>query len=85
MAQQPLAGQGPLIIEPSQSHSDTPHSIGQLWTSDQPVAEISDNIQHSQGTDIHATGGIGTYNSSKRAAADPRLRPRRLWDRHRDI
>jgi hypothetical protein len=41
MAQQPLLGQGPLIIEASRSHSDTPHSVGLLWTSDQPVAETS--------------------------------------------
>ena len=27
------------------------------------------NTQHSQGTDIHATGRIGTRHSSKRAAA----------------
>jgi len=34
-------GQGLLIIEASRSHSDTPHSVGLLWTSDQPVAENS--------------------------------------------
>jgi hypothetical protein len=39
MTQQPLVGQGLLIIEPSPSHSDTPHSVGLLWTSDQPNAE----------------------------------------------
>jgi hypothetical protein len=38
MAQQPLVGQGLLIIEVSRSHSDTPHSVGLLWTSDQPDA-----------------------------------------------
>jgi hypothetical protein len=32
-------GQGVLIIEASRSHSDTPHSVGLLWRSDQPVAE----------------------------------------------
>jgi len=41
VVQQPLLGQGLLIIEASQSHSDTPHSVGLLWTSDQPVAETS--------------------------------------------
>ena len=41
MAQQPLVGQGLLIIEASRSHSDTSHSVGLLWTSDQPVAETS--------------------------------------------
>ena len=34
-------GQGLLIIEDSRSHSDTPHSIELLWTSDQPDAETS--------------------------------------------
>jgi hypothetical protein len=50
MAQQPLVGQGLLIIEASRSHSDTPHSVGLLWT--------SDNTQHSQETDIHAPVGF---------------------------
>jgi hypothetical protein len=34
-------GRGLLSIEASQSHSDTPHSVGLLWTGDQPVAETS--------------------------------------------
>jgi hypothetical protein len=41
MVQQPLVSQGLLIIEASRSHTDTPHSVGFLWTSDQPVAETS--------------------------------------------
>jgi hypothetical protein len=41
VAQQPLEGQGLLIVEASSSHSDTPHSVGLLWTSDQPDAETS--------------------------------------------
>jgi hypothetical protein len=54
MAQQPLVGQGLLIIEASRSHSDThthTHSlslslslslsVGLLWTSDQPNAKTS--------------------------------------------
>jgi len=41
MARQPLLGQGLLIIEASQSHSDIPQSIGLLWMSDQPAAETS--------------------------------------------
>jgi hypothetical protein len=40
-AQQPPVGQGLLIIEASQSHSDTPHSVGLLWTSNKPEAETS--------------------------------------------
>jgi len=34
MAQQTLVGQGLIIIKAPRSHSDTPHSIGLLWTSD---------------------------------------------------
>ena len=37
----PLMGQGLLIVEASQSHSDTPQSVGLLWTSDHPDAETS--------------------------------------------
>jgi hypothetical protein len=36
MAQQPLLGQGLLIIEGLLWHSHTPSSVGLLWTSDQP-------------------------------------------------
>jgi hypothetical protein len=39
MAHQPLAGQGLLTVEASRSHSDTPHSVGFLWTNNQTVAE----------------------------------------------
>jgi hypothetical protein len=39
LAQQTLVGQDLLIIEASQSHSDTPQSVGLLWTSDQTDAE----------------------------------------------
>ena len=41
LAQQPLVGQGHLIVEASRSHSDTAHSARLLWTSDQLVAETS--------------------------------------------
>ena len=37
---------------------------------------LNHNTQYSQGTGIHAYGGIRTRNPGKRAAADPRLRPR---------
>ena len=41
MAQQPLVGQGLLIIQASRSRSHTPHSVGFLWTNDLPDAETS--------------------------------------------
>jgi hypothetical protein len=37
----------------------------------------------TQGTDIYTPSEIRTHNPSKRAAADPRLRPRGHWHRHR--
>jgi hypothetical protein len=36
-----LVSLGLLIVEVSRSHSDTLHSVGLLWTSDQPVAGTS--------------------------------------------
>ena len=51
----------------SRSHSDTPHSVGFL---------------RSSGQLVHALDGIRTRNPSKRAATDPRLRPRDFWGRH---
>ena len=41
MVQQPLVGQGLVIIEASQSHADTPRSVGLLWMSTQPDTETS--------------------------------------------
>jgi hypothetical protein len=49
----------------------TTHHIrqGLLWTSDY-VTHISNyNIQHTQQTEIHATGGIRTHNLGRRPAA----------------
>ena len=40
-ARQPLVCQDLLITEASRTHSDTPHSVGLLWTSDQHGAENS--------------------------------------------
>ena len=41
MAQQPPVDQALLIIEASRSYSDTSHSVGLLWRSDQLDAETS--------------------------------------------
>ena len=41
LAKEPPLGQGLLIHEALRSHSDTSHSVGFLWTSDQPVAETA--------------------------------------------
>jgi hypothetical protein len=58
IARQPLGDLGLLIIDNSRSHSDTPHSVGLLWTSDQPDAEISTWQNTTRTRDIHTPGGI---------------------------
>jgi hypothetical protein len=60
---------------------DTPQSVGLLWTSDQLIAETSTWQHTTYTTNIHAPGGIRTYNRSRRAAIDLRLRPSCHWDR----
>jgi hypothetical protein len=52
MAQQPLVGQGFLVIETSRSHSDAPHSVGLIWTRDQPVAETTTHYTHKRQTSM---------------------------------
>jgi hypothetical protein len=46
------------IVEASRSHSDIPHSVGFLWTSDQTDVENSEDTQLSMETDIHAPAGF---------------------------
>jgi hypothetical protein len=43
---------------------------------------VHDNKQYSQQTNFHASVGIRNQNPSKRATADPRLRPHTHCDRH---
>jgi len=50
---QRLVGLGLLIAEVSKSHSDTPHTVGLLWTSDQPVEKAY----------------VTTYNTQKKQAS----------------
>jgi hypothetical protein len=85
MVRRPLVVQGLLITEASRSHSDTPHSVGLLWTNDQPDAKTFTWQHTTFVTDRYpCPGGIRTRNLSKRAAADPRLRVRlhRSQNRH---
>ena len=59
MAQQPLAGRSSSLCR-LLDHSDTPHSVGLLWTGDQPaVMPVSSyNTQHSLETSINAPAGL---------------------------
>jgi hypothetical protein len=59
MAKQPLVSPGSRIIKASRSHSDTPHSVGLLWTRDQLDAETSTwqhTNTHKRQTSMPATG-----------------------------
>ena len=71
------SGKGLLIIEHSRTHSDTPHSVGLFWMSDQPDSDTS-TWQHTKLTRDRNPypRGIRTRNPSKRAAAGPRFRLR---------
>jgi len=54
----------------ARAHTHT-HTFGKT-----PGTSISQNTHHSQERGFYASGGIRTYNPSKRAAADLRLRSR---------
>jgi len=77
-----FCGSTAITLDVLRSHSDTPHSVGNLRPSDQPITKNS-NWQHTTLTrDRHPCPcGIRTYNPNKRAATNPRLRLRGHWDR----
>jgi hypothetical protein len=54
-----------LIVEVSRSHSDAPHSVGLLWTSDQPVAETPTLQNATIANDRQNPGGIRTRSPNK--------------------
>jgi len=64
MAQEPLLGHDRLIIEDSQLQSDTPHSVGLLWTRDRSDAEKASMM---------SAGIKPTMPASKKTAADHAL------------
>ena len=70
MAQHPPVGLGPLIIEVSLSHSDTPHSVGLFWTSDQPDAEtthyLTRHTTHKRQTSMPPAGFEPAFPASER-------------------
>jgi hypothetical protein len=47
MVRQPIVDQGLLIVEASRSHTHTTHSVGLLWTSDQPDAQTATYKTHN--------------------------------------
>jgi hypothetical protein len=72
-----------LIIEASRSHPDTTHSVRELWTSDQPAQIPLPDYTHKR-KDIDAPAALEPAITSRRAAAEPRLRLRGHWDRRSD-
>ena len=92
MVQQPLGGQGFLVIESPGSHSDThththTYTVWLLWAKYQPNAEASTSKHTHAHTHIHKRQtsmplvGFVTAIPGKRGAVDPRLRTRGYWDR----
>ena len=75
----------PTVLRPKPRSSFTrflDHTQRRTTVGRNPLDErpLPDNTQHSQLTDIHASGGIRTYNLSRQAAANLRLRTRGNWD-----
>jgi hypothetical protein len=83
VALRPNSCQGLLIQEVSRSHAKSHRTrwypSGRVISSSQ--RPLPDNTQHSQQTNIHASGGIRNHNLSRRAAADLRIRQRGHLDR----
>ena len=63
MPQHSQVGKGLLIIESSWLHSDTPSSIGLLWTCDQPDAE---NLPHNREKPMSPAGFEPAIPASER-------------------
>jgi hypothetical protein len=83
VALRPVNVPWPPLIEAPRARTDTPYSVGFLWTSDSLTHRpLPDNTQHSQNKNHNVPSGILTSNSSKRVAVGPSLRLRGHWDRH---
>jgi hypothetical protein len=78
MAQQPLVGQGLLIIEALRSHTNTPHSVGPLSTSDQPDAETC-TWQHTTFTPTGFAPAIPASERHHIHAVDPTATAKDEW------
>ena len=71
----PVRGLGCLTVEVSRSETHHTRYDFSGWGIIPTKLPLPDPTQHSQDTDIYASGGIRTRNPTKRAAADLRLRP----------
>jgi hypothetical protein len=68
-------GQGPLIIKDSWSHSDTPHSVKLLWTSDQSDAETSTWQHTTLTTNIQTSMPLAGFKPIISASEQPQTLP----------
>jgi hypothetical protein len=76
IGQQPAVSQGsslPRLHDHRHTHTHTHHSVRLLWTSDQLLAEMSDNTQPSQETNIHASAGNWTHSERTQTHALDRV------------
>ena len=81
VAQHPPVDRFLLVIEASQSHWETLHSIGLLWMNDEPATQTS-TWQHTALTrDKHECLRRYSKLQIQQARADPCPRPRNHWDR----
>jgi len=75
-----FGGGGGISSSRLRDHIVTLHSVGILWTIDQPDAETSTWHHATLPRDSHALSGFRIRSRNKRTVADPRLSPRRHWD-----
>jgi hypothetical protein len=75
VSQQPLIGQGVIIVEASWSHTITLHSVELLWTSDQPDTETS-IWQPTTSTGDRRIHAPGVFRSRSPRPAPQTSRPR---------
>ena len=75
----PNSGHGLLILDHAQRRIIVGRTSLDEWSARRRDLYLTThNTQHRH----PCPGGIRTHNPSKRAAVDPRLRPRGHWDRH---
>jgi len=65
-------------------HTQRRTTVGRTPLDESSQRPLPYNTQHSQQTNIHASGGIRTHDLCRRAAADLRLRPRGHCDRRQN-
>jgi hypothetical protein len=80
MAQQPLVGQGLLMITITLRHTTISRTLLDEWSARRWDLYLTTHNTYKRHT-YTPSGGIRAHNPSKRAAADPRRIPRRHWDR----